>query len=71
MDSIAVDGSSVINSASSIIDTGTTLIIGDSSSVQTVIGAISGAQAAPVDIYGPGTYMGTLFVSTMLNLHMI
>lgn len=57
LDSISVDGSEVIDSSSCIIDTGTTLLVGDHDAVQSVIDAIDGAQSAP-EVYGPGLYQG-------------
>jgi hypothetical protein len=58
MDSISVGSSQAVGSGSGIIDTGTTLLVGDSSAVKSVIGAIKGAKAAPQDVYGSGLYMG-------------
>ncbi|KAI0032971.1 acid protease [Vararia minispora EC-137] len=45
MDGVSVGGTQVVGSTSAIIDTGTTLIVGDSQSVASVYSSISGAQA--------------------------
>lgn len=58
MDSISVGGSQASGSSSAIIDTGTTLLVGDSDAVKTVIGAVKGAKAAPEATYGAGLYQG-------------
>lgn len=51
MDGFSVGGSQAVSSTSAIIDTGTTLIVGDSQSVASAYESISGAQDN-----GDGTY---------------
>ncbi|KAI0062158.1 acid protease [Artomyces pyxidatus] len=53
-DSFTVNGVEVLSFTTAIIDTGTTQIIGDSSSVQLIYDQIDGAEAAPE--YGDGIY---------------
>lgn len=55
MDGVSVDGKAVVESVESIIDTGTTLIIGDSQSVAELYSRIGGAQDN-----NDGTYTGAL-----------
>jgi cathepsin D len=57
MDSISVNGALAIGTSSAIIDTGTAVLVGDSSSVQQVIAMIPGAQSAAA-AFGSGYYMG-------------
>ncbi|THH15734.1 hypothetical protein EW146_g4790 [Bondarzewia mesenterica] len=66
LDGLSVDGSSAVGSISTIIDTGTTQIIGDSDNVASVYSQISGAQEA--DEYGQGTYTIPCDFSSTLTL---
>jgi cathepsin D len=56
MDSISVNGAQAMGTSSAVIDTGTTLLVGDSSNVKQVIAMIPGAQSAPA-AYGSRFYM--------------
>lgn len=56
MDAFNVNGKKVVSSTSSIIDTGTTLIVGDTASVKAVYAKISGSKDQ-----GDGTWSGKLF----------
>ncbi|KAI0058456.1 acid protease [Artomyces pyxidatus] len=53
-DAISVGGRKVVSSSAAIIDTGTTQIIGDSTSIAAIHAKIPGAKSAPQ--YGDGTY---------------
>jgi len=55
LDSVNVGGSAAVSSLSSIIDTGTTLIVGDSDSVSQFYSSIDGAQDASSSV-GAGYY---------------
>ena len=57
MDSVTVGGNNVVGSTEAIIDTGTTLIVGDSQSIASAYGGIKGAQDN-----GDGTYTGVSFL---------
>jgi cathepsin D len=59
MDSVGVDGKSVLGTISAIIDTGTTLIIGIQSDVKKVYSKIPGAKDATSTI-GPGFFTSGL-----------
>ncbi|KAI0312482.1 aspartic peptidase domain-containing protein [Amylostereum chailletii] len=60
---VAVNGKKVVSSTSSIIDTGTTLIIGDTTNVKAVYAQIPGSKSA-----GGGTYSIPCNSSTPLSL---
>lgn len=70
LDSVKVDGTEAVGSISSIIDTGTTQIVGDDDNVAAVYQQISGS--ADGSQYGEGLYtsMSTLhsYLSPMLML---
>ncbi|THH14979.1 hypothetical protein EW146_g5430 [Bondarzewia mesenterica] len=66
MDGLSVDDSSVVGSISTIIDTGTTQIIGDSYNVGVIYSKIPGAQAAFE--YGDGLYAIPCDFSSRLTL---
>ncbi|KAI0318418.1 acid protease [Amylostereum chailletii] len=51
LDAFSVNGDSVVSSTSSIIDTGTTLIIGDTASVKSVYAQIDGSKASDDGTY--------------------
>ncbi|KZT25209.1 acid protease [Neolentinus lepideus HHB14362 ss-1] len=55
LDSVNVNGKAAVNSLSAIIDTGTTLIVGDSDSVSQLYGSIDGAKDASSSV-GQGYY---------------
>jgi cathepsin D len=58
MDMVNVGTKTVLQTTSAIIDTGTTLIIGDASGVKKVYSSVSGAKPA-TDTVGPGFWTGT------------
>ena len=69
MDGLSVGGSQVVSSTSSIIDTGTTLIVGDSSSVASAYSSISGSSdngdgtyTVDCDLVGPAPLLPALAV---------
>lgn len=66
LDGVSVDGDSVVNSISSIIDTGTTQIVGDEDNVAAVYKKISGAAEASQ--YGDGIYTIPCDFNTPLSL---
>ena len=57
MGGVTVGGKKVVGSTSAIIDTGTTLIVGDSQSIASAYREIKGAQDN-----GDGTYTGVSFL---------
>jgi cathepsin D len=57
MPSVKVNGTTVTTNLSAVVDTGTTLIVGDATNVAKVYSSIPGAQKAPS--IGPGFYTGT------------
>ena len=59
MDSVGVNGGRVLGSTSAIIDTGTTIIIGNPSDVKQVYSSIRGAKDATSTV-GAGFYTSAL-----------
>jgi len=58
MDSVKVGRKTAVNATNAIIDTGTTLIIGDQQSVDELYQSVPGAQNA-FETVAPGFYTGT------------
>ncbi len=61
MDSANVDGKAVVENLSAIIDTGTTLIVGDTKSVSEFYDSISGSTDASQTV-GDGFFTGNLSI---------